>query len=98
MAEYDAGVQINAPVKGQFVEIITPEAIAFVAGLHRRLTPAVRSSWRRVSKDRNASMRASDRISCRRQSRFARASGLSLPSQRICWIVAWKSLAQSIAK
>ena len=39
MAEYDAGVQIEAPVNGQFVEIITPEAIAFVAGLHRRFNP-----------------------------------------------------------
>jgi malate synthase len=39
VAEYDADVQIKAPVKGQFVEIITPESIAFVAGLHRKFNP-----------------------------------------------------------
>jgi malate synthase len=31
-----ANIQINGPVEGRAVEILTPEALAFVAGLHRR--------------------------------------------------------------
>ncbi|HWW26576.1 MAG TPA: malate synthase A [Caulobacter sp.] len=31
-----ANVQINGPVEGRAVEVLTPEALAFVAGLHRQ--------------------------------------------------------------
>jgi malate synthase len=31
-----ANIQINGPVEGRAVEILTPEALAFVADLHRR--------------------------------------------------------------
>lgn len=33
---YPAGVQINAPVSPEFAEILTPEALEFVAALHRQ--------------------------------------------------------------
>lgn len=39
MAECGAGVQIKAPVKGRFMEIVTPEAIAFLVDLHRKFNP-----------------------------------------------------------
>jgi malate synthase len=31
-----ANIQINGPVEGRAVEVLTPEALAFVADLHRR--------------------------------------------------------------
>ncbi|MCL4725009.1 MAG: malate synthase A, partial [Rhodocyclaceae bacterium] len=34
-----AGVQINAPIHPRFDEILTPEALAFVAKLHRAFEP-----------------------------------------------------------
>jgi malate synthase len=33
------GVDIRGPVSGRFAEILTPEALAFVAGLHREFNP-----------------------------------------------------------
>ena len=36
MASVDVkGLEINAPVKGRMEEVLTPEALEFVAGLHR---------------------------------------------------------------
>ena len=34
-----AGVQINAPIGARYEEILTPEALAFVAKLHRAFEP-----------------------------------------------------------
>ncbi|MHA0036297.1 malate synthase A [Deinococcus sp. PESE-13] len=34
-----AGMTINAPIKPEYAEILTPEALAFVAELHRRFEP-----------------------------------------------------------
>ncbi|HEX5503646.1 MAG TPA: malate synthase A [Thermomicrobiales bacterium] len=34
-----AGVQITGPVPAEYAEILTPEAVAFVADLHRRFNP-----------------------------------------------------------
>ncbi|HWU14876.1 MAG TPA: hypothetical protein VN157_12820, partial [Caulobacter sp.] len=31
-----ANIQITGPVEGRAVEVLTPEALAFVADLHRR--------------------------------------------------------------
>ncbi len=35
MAEFGKGVEFKAPVTGKFAEILTPEAVAFIAGLQR---------------------------------------------------------------
>src|SRR4051812_19068764 len=34
-----ANIQINGPVEGRAVEVLTPEVLAFVADLHRRSAP-----------------------------------------------------------
>ncbi|HEY7466176.1 MAG TPA: hypothetical protein VIB47_05745, partial [Dehalococcoidia bacterium] len=32
----DAGVEVKGPVEGRFSEVLTPEALDFLAALHRR--------------------------------------------------------------
>ena len=34
-----ANIQVTGPVEGRAVEVLTPEALAFVADLHRRFEP-----------------------------------------------------------
>jgi malate synthase len=39
VVESCVGVQIKTPINGQFADIVTPKAMEFVAGLHRRFNP-----------------------------------------------------------
>jgi malate synthase len=39
VAERGGGVQIRAPFEGKYADIVAPEAMEFVAGLHRRFNP-----------------------------------------------------------
>src|SRR5437870_3452701 len=51
------GLEIHAPVSGRIAEMLTPDALAFVAGLHREFDSSRRDLLRRRA-ERMAELRA----------------------------------------
>ena len=69
----DAGIQIHGPVDPELEAILSPEALAFVAALHRRFNPR-RQELLRAREERQAGDRRWRRrsIFCPRRERFGR--------------------------
>ena len=70
-----SGVKITAPHRPEFAEILTPQALALVAKLHRASTAGGKSCWLDVRRFSPGSTAAGCPISWKRPGASARATG-----------------------